>query len=167
VDRADALSVLGLAEGTSPTAVRDRYLELLRRHHPDLAGAASTATAATITEAYRVVRTTLPAPPDAVEPAVTVMADGDTLVVGLPADEAFLALLDVAASIGDVTYVDPEGGLIETLVTFTTGSAASLVMSLQGRAATGTTDAFCTLARRGRGDVPDVVPVVAERATKL
>lgn len=154
--------MLGLDEGATPAAAKARYRELLRAHHPDVAGHPSTATAATLTGAWRVLRESA-AVDDTDDTDDDVEASGDTIVVPVPADEAFRVLLDAASSLGEVTYVDAGAGLLETVVTLPSG-AASLVVTLQGRAATGTTEAFCTLATIGAGPDPDAAPVVADLA---
>ena len=155
MDHATALVVLGVGAETPLVDVRRRYLELLRRHHPDVAAADSTIDAATITEAYRVVR--------AFEPALVDQPAGDgTIAVEAPADEAFLAVLDAAGAVGSVSYVDADAGLLEAIVDVA-GSTFSLLISLQGRAS-GVTEAFCTVERlAGRGAV-DTIALINEFA---
>ena len=148
MDRRQAAAHLGIDLDAPAVEVRSAFRRLLRRHHPDIAGGDGTA-ARRLTEAYRVLRQ----PPERV-PAAT--AD-DTLVLALPPDEAFDALLDAGAAIGDVTYVDAEAGLLEVLVTFDDGRRASALVTLQGRA-TGTTDAFVTL--EGLGNDPAPAPAI-------
>jgi hypothetical protein len=53
------------------------------------------------------------------------------------------------------------------IVAFDDGRTASLVVTVQGRAATGTTEAFCTLEALGNGDPPDVAIVVEALADGL
>jgi hypothetical protein len=159
VDEAEARAVLGVAAGATPAEVRSAYRALLLRHHPDHA-AEDDAAARTrqLTEAHAALRAAPSSPPAEPPPEVTV--DGATLSLVLPPDEAFLVLLDAAADLGEVTYVDPEVGLLDVHVAFEGGGTASLVVSLQGRA-TGTTDAFCTVADLGTGPVADAPALAA------
>ncbi|HVM08232.1 MAG TPA: hypothetical protein VM345_07220 [Acidimicrobiales bacterium] len=171
MDRAAALAVLGVADGTSDDEVRRRYLALVRLHHPDVADGASGVDVADITAAYRIVRATLPSAPaspssQAAAKAVAVAVDGDTIVVALPPDETFLALVDVASLAGTVTYVDPEAGLLETLLELSDRRRCSLVISTQGRAV-GTTDAFCTVESLDAAPPPAVEAIVEELAELL
>ena len=134
MDPAAARSLLGVAGDASPDDVRRAFLRLLHEHHPDVGG--DPATTRALIDAHRTLST---ATPEAAR------ADGDTITLERPPDEAFLALLDAADRIGDVTYVDAESGLFQARVAFDDGRTGDLLVSLQGRAATGTTDAFCTL----------------------
>ena len=161
MDRSDALAVLSLSEGTSARAVRERYLELLRAWHPDATRRATDGVAARITEAYRVLRTSAPT-----VDAVRAVAAGDTLEIAAPPEEAFFALLDVASTIGEVTYVDPEVGMLEVVVVLSTGATCSLVVTLQGRG-TGVTEAFCTVEDLGPRHAPPVEALVLELADLL
>jgi hypothetical protein len=160
VDRTEAAGWLGVDVDAPADVVRRAFRRLVVRHHPDVTGAADTSEVRRLTEAYRVLRA--PVATSAVD-AVT----GDTITVALPPDEAFDRLLDAAAAVGDVTYVDPEAGLLEVLVTFDDGRRASAVVSLQGRAATGATDAFVTLEPLDDRLVAPVEVVVAALAHAL
>ena len=172
MDRADALATLGLDDGASPEEARARYLALLREHHPDVsaAGTRSTRAAAAITEAWRVLRAAFAdaAAGETGEPDGTeAVAVNDTLVIALPPDEAFAVLLDAASDVGSVSYVDRQSGLLEAIVT-SDGPAHSLVITVQGRAATGATEAFCTLTPLGV-DPPEEVRVepVVDRLAEI
>ena len=167
--------MLGVQPGAASGDVRAAYLRLLRAHHPDVAGAASTATAAHIIDAYRTLAR-VDDEEDAGDAGETGDA-GDTLVVDLPPDEAFLALVDAAGTVGVVTYVDADAGLFEAIVEpagdgdddgggSRGGPTCSLVVTLQGRA-TGVTEAFCTLVALGAGVAPPVRPYVARLAGAL
>lgn len=159
MDRREAAALLGVDEHATAAEVRTAFRRHLLRHHPDVAGGDG-ATARLLTEAYRGLRQ--PAPEVEVEAdAVDVIATADdTLVLALPPDEAFDALLDAGAAIGEVTYVDAVAGLLEVVVTFDDGRRASAVVSLQGRA-TGTTDAFVTLEPLGPEAAPPPSAVIA------
>lgn len=169
MDHDEALAVLGVEAGAPLADVRAAYLGLLRSHHPDVAGAASTARAAAITEAYRVLSSSAREAAGVETETATETeagAEGDTLVVALPAHEAFLALLDAAAAVGVVTYLDADAGLFEVIVEPDDGPTSSLVVTLQGRA-TGVTEAFCTLVAVGAGTAPPVEPYVARLAAAI
>jgi len=160
----EARHVLGVERTASADDVRAAYRRLLLTLHPDVAGSRSTARAARVIEAYRVLRDVEPEP--AVEPIGVRDVDGDTLAVEAPADEAFLLVLEVGHEIGDVTFIDRQDGFIETLLTADDGRVFSLVVSFQGRA-NGTTEAFFTLVPLDNGPSAPVGPVVDEIARRL
>lgn len=158
-----ARELLGVDEHTTPDAVRRRYLELIRRHHPDVALEPTAVDPAEVTEAYRVVRAAPPSTgPGLPRTKVEVTADGDTVSISLPPDETFLELLDVMSTVGAVTYVDPEGGLIEVLLELSSGRRCSLVAALQGRAAHGSTDVFLTVDDPSAADIARLTRELAE-----
>lgn len=162
---AEAARILGVRPSASPDEVRIAYRSQIRTHHPDRAGAASAARAASITEAYRVLVERGPAPPD--EPPVRTPAAGpvpprpaateglgfgappvsrvdeDTLALGAPPDESFRWLLDAAHDVGEITYVDRSMPIMEVLCRFEGEPATSLLLTLQGRGAS--TEVFCTV----------------------
>ena len=144
MDPAEARTVLGVAVDASDDEVRSAFRRLVLDHHPDRTDG-DAATTRALLEAYRLLQTDEPhAEPDARNPLLTLL-DGGSLELALPPDEAFLVLLDAAAEIGDVTYVDAESGLLEVVRTDPAdGARTSLVLTLQGRAATGTTEVFGT-----------------------
>jgi hypothetical protein len=171
MDPDEARALLGVDPHGNADDLRSAYRRLLHRHHPDRAGGDG-ATTRRLTEAYRTL--TAAAPPDNAESAESpaaapmVATADDAVTLALPPDEAFLHLVDAAARIGAVTAVDPDNELLEALVTFDDGRTASLLISLQGRAATGTTDAFCTLEPLRPGDpLPPVQVVVDALAAAL
>jgi hypothetical protein len=156
MDRSEAASVLGVHDGASSRQVRAAYRERIREHHPDRAGPDATLDAARIIEAYQVMSAPAPAPAPASAPSAPVSApprahtdhtvtlvDDDTVAFAFPADEVFALLVEAADDIGDVTYVDPDAGLLEVLVTLAFGGPWSVVISLQGRM--DRVEAFCTV----------------------
>ncbi len=163
MEPAEAREVLGVADSATPGEVRAAYRRLLRAHHPDLAGAGSTRRTAELTVAYRVLRvaaattappeatgaTPAPRPEDAGGAERPARTDDDSFSLALPADEAFLAVLDAGHRLGDVTYVDPEGGLLDVHVELGDGTRCSAVFTTQGRS-DGTTEVFCAVARAHR-----------------
>lgn len=66
----------------------------------------------------------------------------DTLRFQAPADETFRWLLEAANEIGEITYLDRSGPIMEVLCQFVGEPATSLLVTTQGRA--DGTDAFCS-----------------------
>ena len=167
MDRRDALRVLGLTDEAPADEIRARYLDLVRKNHPDVARDGGAADVAAITEAYRVVITS---PPEPARPAprrhIAVTSDGDSLSVAMPGYETFRAVAEAATKIGSIAYIDADAALLEAVITLTSGVTCSLVMTLQGRA-TGVTDVFCTVEPLGNGEAPPVAVLVAELAGVL
>lgn len=171
MDEAEAWRVLGLRPGSDGTAIRRAYRSLVRRHHPDLAGPAGTERTARLTQAYEVLTRPRPRPalapaPPPGAPVTAAPAGADTIAVHAPADETFFALLEAAHTVGSVTHVAPDDGLLEVLVTFDDGRVCSCVLSLQGRG-DGTTDVFCTLQALDGRAAPPVGLVVGALAGAL
>ena len=166
MDRAEAAAWLGVAVDAPADVVRSAFRRLVVQHHPDRTGATDTAEVRRCTDAYRILRASETAPAPAPDRDVASTTD-DTITFTVPPDEAFERLLDAAATVGDVTYVDPEAGLLEVVVTFDDGRRTSAVVSLQGRAATGATDAFITLEALDERPAPAVAVVVAALAHAL
>jgi hypothetical protein len=146
MDRSEARHLLDVGPDAGADEVRRAFRRLVLDHHPDRTGGDAAATRALV-EAYRTLQE--PEPDHGRNPLLD-LVDGGSLELELPADEAFLAVLDAAAELGDVTYVDAEAGLLEVvLVDPDTGARSSLVLTLQGRAALGTTEVFGTLEPMG------------------
>jgi len=146
MDQSEARALLGVEAEADADDVRRAFRRLLLDHHPDRAGGDG-ATTRTLLEAYRTLQQPDPA---ATRNPLLDLVDGGSLELVLPADEAFLVVLDAAAELGDVTYVDAESGLLEVVVTDAgTNERASLLLTLQGRAALGTTEVFGTIEPLG------------------
>lgn len=79
--------------------------------------------------------------PIGLAPPVTRL-DADTLAVAAPADETFRWLVEAAHDIGEITYLDRSGPILEVLCRFEGEPATSLMITIQGRSAG--TEAFCT-----------------------
>lgn len=102
-----------------------------------------------------------PSPHGTAEPwtgsAVEVVG-GDTIALDSDAETAFFMLLDAAHDVGEVSFVDPSIGLVETVFKFTGTPACSLVVSLQGRQ--DHVEAFCTIEALDGSSTPPVAAVV-------
>jgi hypothetical protein len=172
VDVDEARAVLGLTAGATEADERSAFRRRLRATHPDVAGPRADAgvAVARLTRALGVLRAArdghlepaAPAaapPPPPPPPGPTAEHRGDSLLLDVPADEAFVALLEAAHAVGDVTYVDARLGLVEAVLADAGGNACQLLITLQGRA-TGT-EAFCTLEPLGTTPCPPTEDVVA------
>lgn len=161
---AEAAAILDVDVGAGWDEVRRAYRDQIRSHHPDRAGEASSGRATRIIEAYRTLdraRTVEPAgpsapaehpPPVASRPRwgspdhgapPVARLDADTIAVGAPADETFRWLVEAANDIGEITYLDRSGPILEVLCRFEGEPATSLMVTIQGRA--DGTEAFCTV----------------------
>jgi hypothetical protein len=164
VDEAAARAALGVRPGAPWAEVRAAYRAAIQTAHPDRAGG-STRAAATLNDAYATLlrtrtRTPTPTPAQTPDPSRTGVrfpgepggnaprfgglgVVGDTLVLPVPPDEAFVAVLEACHRVGDVTYVDRQCGIVEALLQIAGEGTCSLVTTFQGRAYG--TDVFCTL----------------------
>jgi hypothetical protein len=192
MDRSEALAVLGLVDATDEASVRSAFRSRLRDTHPDLNAASdATERTVRLTTAYRVVLAHLaspgpdagsadasaeqadapragdgaaPAPPtgDQDPGAEAVLVDAATIGIPAPAVEVVPLLIEAAHRLGDITYLDPGAGLLEVVVEFVGAPTSSVVLSLQGRAATGLTEVFCSVEPLSGGEAPS-----AEAVTQL
>ena len=176
VDVHEARTVLGVGAGATEADERSAFRRRVRAAHPDVTGPRADAgvAVARLTRALAVLRAAragglgappipsrTPAPPAPPPPAPGPGAEhrGDSLLLDVPADEAFVALLEAAHAVGEVTYVDARLGLLEAVLTDDGGHACQLLITLQGRA-TGT-EAFCTLEPLGTTPCPPTEDVVS------
>lgn len=184
---AEAAAVLGVAHGAEWAEVRHAYRHQIRSHHPDHAGEASSGRAARIIEAFRVLDHARLGPTDGPgsddRPAGTqapsratdgsgappwpaglgfaasvARVDAETLAVGAPGDETFRWLIEAANDIGEITYLDRSGPILEVLCRFEGEPATSLMITLQGRAEG--TEAFCTAESIEAREAPPTAAVV-------
>jgi hypothetical protein len=174
VDLGRAAAVLGSGPGAGPAELRARFRRLLMEHHPDRGG--SDGATRELLEAYDVLLAAAgsaasdaaaadagatdgasDAPP---EGARVWRSDDDTIAVALPADEAYVALVEAAHRMGSVTYVDRHCGVLEALLRTVGGTTVSMLVTLQGRA-TGYTDVFVSLEAIDavHGELPGIVEV--------
>jgi hypothetical protein len=174
VDVHEARAVLGVGAGATEADERSAFRRRVRATHPDVAGPRADAgiAVARLTRALAVLRaarttggtgdrapaTTPPAPPPS-PPGPEAEHRGDSLLLDVPAEEAFVALLEATHAVGEVTYVDARLGLLEAVLAGDGGQACQLLITLQGRA-TGT-EAFCTLEPLGTTPCPPTEDVVA------
>jgi hypothetical protein len=165
--------------------LRTAFRLKLRRAHPDLVpdDPQATLTTARLIGAYALLRQAVlrqavprhvdptlgrvpvPEPPLSAPLGTAVAVDGDSLTYPAPLDEVYRRLLAAADQLGELTYVDPDARLLDTVITMADGTACSLLASLQGRAHG--TEVFFTLEPLGRGRCPPVDPLVAELAALL
>ena len=190
MDVDEARAVLGVAAGATAADERSAFRRRLRATHPDVAGPRADAgiAVARLTRALAVLRSARtggaapagpapgggtppprPAPPPGpaaapANPAPTAEPAGDSLLLDVPADEAFLVLLEAAHAVGEVTYVDARLGLVEAVLA-DGGHACQLLITLQGRATH--TEAFCTLEPLGTTPCPPTEAVVADLVAAL
>lgn len=183
MDRTEAARVLGVRSDTPWPEVRRAYRTRIQTRHPDRAGASGVTDAVRIIEAFRTLDRARsdpakgagpspPAPPgppvaghrsfrrvspDGVAPSVARL-DADTLVLDAPSDETLRWLIEAANDIGEITYLDRSGPILEVLCTFEGEPATSLVVTLQGRI--DGTEAFCTAESIEARPAPPTAAVV-------
>jgi len=153
--------VLGVGPEATPVEVRAAFRRLVQEHHPDHADdTQATRRTAELTEAYALVRGATPSPPPPPPPPSTSTAEpsGDSILLDVPADEAFAALFEAAGRVGHVAYFDRNLGLLETVVRFEGGPTCSVLITLQGRAHG--TEAFCTMESIEAAATPPIGPVI-------
>jgi hypothetical protein len=179
MDVREARSVLGVEPGDGWDVVRAVYRRRIRAAHPDHHGAAVTAAAARLNEAYAVLSRAkragvlaatpgAPAPPPprppAPPPVGVAVLGGDTLLLAAPPPEAFVLLLEAGHRVGEVTYVDRNCAIFEVVLR-QDGETCSLVVTIQGRAHG--TEAFLTLEAIERPATLDPSRVVQQIAAAL
>ncbi len=171
---AEALYLLGLRSDCSLTDARAVFRRMVTAHHPDLheGDAVESERTRMVIVAFRLVERDLQArgavetrstrigeksDPGSAATAVVRKIDADTLSLVATAEEAYARLVEVGHLIGDVTYIDRQNGLFESLLKTVHGDAVSMVCTLQGRADE-TIEAFFTMEPIGiaRGELPDI-----------
>lgn len=182
MDEAEARVVLGVAPEVGPDELRRAFRCRLRQAHPDVAPGDPHAsqTTARLVSAFALLRgsryptaattstsqtSAAPVGASAAPVRTLVEVDGDSLTYPAPPDEVYRRLMAAADQLGELTYVDPDARLLDTVVTMADGTACSLLASLQGRAHR--TEIFLTLEPLGRDPCPPIDPLVAALAALL
>jgi hypothetical protein len=160
----EARHLLGVDHDAGPDELRAAFRQALRRTHPDLHGGDGAA-AREVVAAYELLAgqpaALLPEPlPD------LVTVDGDTVAAELPAGDLFEMLLTAGDRVGEITYADPEAGLLEVLLQVPGHGPCSVVLTLQGRGV-GITEAMCTVEPVGTWAAPPPEVVAAVLAEGL
>ena len=170
MDRAAAAQILGVSPDAPWDEVRRAYRDGMRREHPDARRDGDARAAVALNAAFRTLDEARrspgagappeppPPPPPAFGPFGVARLDHDTLALDVPADEAYRVLLDAAHDVGEVTYVDRTGPIIEVLCRFVGEPATSLMLTLQGRATH--TEVLCTVVSIEARPAPPTEAVV-------
>lgn len=91
----------------------------------------------------------------------------DTIELGAPLDLAFRWLEIACHRAGDITYLDRPAALLQLLVEFEGFPLCYVVFDLQGRAAYGTTEVFCSIASLDDRQPPPIEAVTEYLAVAL
>jgi hypothetical protein len=141
-DVVSALGILGLDTDATWRDIRLAYRDLVRACHPDLDvandAAATERTAAlnvafdTLTSATNGGRLALGAPLDASvqNPPEAPATSAERVTLQAPPGDVFIQLLDAAHEIGEVSYMDPEAGLIQVLLQGGDPTASQLLIAV-------------------------------------
>lgn len=128
---ADALRIIGVSAETPWEDIRRAYRRRVRDHHPDLGGAATEANEQTtrLNLAWQILESATeggrrPLPAARRDAQATSSGSADRAPAGVPPamtlrappGDVFVQLLDAAHAVGDVSYIDPEAGLIQVLL---------------------------------------------------
>ena len=192
MDLAAARGVLGITAVTPWPEVRAVYLQLMRRHHPDIASDLAdtglrTLRTAQITEAFSVMvedqTATLeststpiaadeqaqPVPTDGYLGASfrhpTVAVDGAReVLLDAPAMDAFIALHEAFSVLGAVSYIDRLSLVLEAIVVPVPGQATSLLTWLDPAPNGATAATICveSLGGHAPADIDTLVDRIAE-----
>ncbi|MGI9621467.1 MAG: hypothetical protein ACR2PK_01425 [Acidimicrobiales bacterium] len=120
-----AMKLLGIAPGSTWESARNRYRSEIVKVHPDIdATGAANDRAATLNIAYDTLcrftdggSSPLPTAPSARTPTGTPPTHpAQPVVLRTEPGDVFLQLLEGAYRLGDVSYMDPEAGLIQVLL---------------------------------------------------
>lgn len=170
----EALTTLGVEDGSAWEDVRRAYRDQLMSHHPDVGDDnASAERTEAIVAAFRVLReatndgtTALPRPI-----TLSLEDDGPMVLYARPGD-VFLRMCQAAERIGHVSYTDRESNLLQVTIGDSThddgidGWAPSqLTAELRDDGAV--TTALFSLEALGTADAPPIAEVVAKLADQL
>ena len=180
MDTAEARTVLAVGRTAGAEEIRSAFRRQLRRTHPDVATDVADAgrRTARLVQAYATLRRSPhaesapepAAPPPPAGPLPTVSVGGDSLCWAVPPRETFRLLVEVADSIGDITYLDVGAGLLDVVVVLGDGTACSLMATVAARPGPGgppATEVFFALEPLGADARPPAQPLVAAVAARL
>lgn len=167
----EALALLDSDRTADLATVRDRYRRLVRRHHPDVVGDAGQARTAQLNLAWKVVRsievwappraspTSATGPPRA--PRAAPRLRDQPNVVPLPAAtrSVFDQLAEAADQLGDLSYIDRQDGILETIIRPEGGPSCSLMVTIRQQGPD--TLAECVLESLEARPAPPIADVVA------
>lgn len=135
-----ALSELGLDRSASWDEIRRAYRDQVRSSHPDLAAAdqqRATQRTARINVAFTFLaectdrgRRSLPEP----NPPPAPVAPVAPVTLQTPPGDVFVQFLEAAYEVGDVSYMDPEAGLIQVLLDQGDPCASQLLIAIDTEA---------------------------------
>ena len=195
MDLAAARVVLGVTAVTPWPEVRALYLQLMRRHHPDIASDLAdaglrTVRTAQITEAFSIIVEAQTAAPESVTAPAhdahrreqtastgdsylgasfrhpTIAVDGAReVLLDAPAMDAFVALHEAFSILGAVSYIDRLSLVLEAIVVPVPGQATSLLTWLDP-APDGATAATICVESLG-GHPPADIDTLVDRIAEL
>lgn len=178
MNRERALRTLGLEKGAQADEINRAYRALIRQAHPDAGG--RTEVAARITEAYHWLQRAGPAPtrptrtprPESTAPphsrrarAFAAERADDSLALHLPPGDVFTRLCEAGHELGEVSYVDPDTGMVQVTFTAPTGVVCQLTATVIPGSAPGSgqqdTRVEFTLDPLAGGMAPPITAVVS------
>ena len=191
MDLAAARGVLGITAVTPWPEVRAVYLQLMRRHHPDIASDLAdtglrTLRTAQITEAFSVIVEDQSATLESISAETedqaervptatylgasfrhpTIAVDGAReVLLDAPAMDAFIALHEAFSILGAVSYIDRLSLVLEAIVVPVPGQATSLLTWLDP-APNGATAATICVESLG-GHAPADIDILVDRIAEL
>ncbi len=138
------MELLGVSADMSWDEIRLAHRRRIRAVHPDVvASRAANQQTAALNVALDVLRDAtdrgrrpLPAPPDtaASHRPAEVARRPEVVTLRAGPGDPFVQLLDAAHEIGDVSYVDPEAGLIQVLLESSGPASSQLLIAFDGEA---------------------------------
>lgn len=180
MDTAEARAVLAVGRTAGADEIRSAFRRQLRQTHPDVASDVADAgrRTARLVQAYATLRRSadagrapsLATPPPPAGRLPTIGVAGDSLRWAVPPREAFRLLVEVVDSMGDITYLDVDAGLLDVVVVLGDGTACSLMATVAARSGHGeppVTEVLFALEPLGAEARPPARPVVAAVATRL
>lgn len=172
--------MLGLATDATAEELRAAFLVAVRAHHPDTTAHPDGAgeRTATVIEAYRLLRDlpagappsspparAVPVTPAAPEPGTIEVIGHEALWVGVDARAVVPALLEAADDLGEVSYVDRSGGLVQITVRPLDGPTCWFTFSTHPRP--GGAVVVATLESIEAAPTPPATPLVLALAEAL